>query len=92
MPADAEGAAAQVARRGGAGMAQKASGPTIAVRRSRRLDDRRAEAQIALIDELEPDVFLMQEAKSFEAGGDALLHALEADQNARVPCREEIIA
>ena len=45
----------------------------------------------ALIDELEPDVFLMQEVKSFEAGGDALPHALEADQNARVPCREEII-
>ena len=41
-------------------------------------DDRRAEAQIALVHELRPDVFLMQEAKGFEAGGGTLLHALEA--------------
>lgn len=42
------------------------------------LNDRRAGAQIVLIDELEPNVVLMQEAKSFEADGDALLLALEA--------------
>lgn len=40
-------------------------------------DDRRASAQIALIEELRPDVFLMQEAKGFDAAGGALLHALE---------------
>jgi hypothetical protein len=27
------------------------------------IDDRRAQAQIGLLDELKPDVFLMQEAK-----------------------------
>lgn len=41
-------------------------------------DDRRAETQVALINEMQPDVFLMQEAKGFEAGGGALLHAFEA--------------
>jgi hypothetical protein len=41
-------------------------------------DDRRAQAQVELISSLNPDVFLMQEAKHFEAGGNALLHALEA--------------
>ncbi|PGH56843.1 endonuclease/exonuclease/phosphatase [Azospirillum palustre] len=41
-------------------------------------DDRRAEAQIGLIGDLKPDVFLMQEAKGFDAGGNALLYALEA--------------
>jgi exodeoxyribonuclease III len=41
-------------------------------------DDRRAQRQIELITNLRPDVFLMQEAKGFEAGGGALLHALEA--------------
>lgn len=41
-------------------------------------DDRRAQAQIGLINELKPDVFLMQEAKGFDADGGAWLHALEA--------------
>lgn len=40
-------------------------------------DDRRARSQVALIEELEPHVFLMQEAKGFDANGGALLHALE---------------
>ncbi|MFN4277529.1 MAG: endonuclease/exonuclease/phosphatase family protein [Ferrovibrio sp.] len=41
-------------------------------------DDRRAAAQIKLIAGIKPDVFLMQEAKGFDAAGGALLHALEA--------------
>lgn len=41
-------------------------------------DERRAIAQIDVINQVAPDVFLMQEAKGFEAGGGALLHALEA--------------
>jgi exodeoxyribonuclease III len=41
-------------------------------------DDRRAQAQIELIRQVKPDVLLMQEAKGFEAGGGAMLHALEA--------------
>lgn len=41
-------------------------------------DDRRAAAQIELIAGIRPDVFLMQEAKGFDAAGGALLHALEA--------------
>lgn len=41
-------------------------------------DDRRARAQIGLINELRPDVFLMQEAKGFVANGSAWLYALEA--------------
>lgn len=40
--------------------------------------DRRMAAQIALINERQPDVFLMQAAKGFEASGAALLHAFEA--------------
>jgi hypothetical protein len=40
-------------------------------------DDRRAEAQIELIAGIRPDVFLMQEAKGFDAAGGALLHAME---------------
>ena len=40
-------------------------------------DDRRAQAQIGLINEIEPDVFLMQEAKGFDANGGAWLYALE---------------
>lgn len=40
--------------------------------------DTRAQAQIDLIVQHAPDVFLMQEAKGFEAGGGAMLHALEA--------------
>jgi endonuclease/exonuclease/phosphatase family metal-dependent hydrolase len=40
-------------------------------------DNRRALAQIGLLDEIKPDVFLMQEAKGFDVGGGALLHALE---------------
>jgi endonuclease/exonuclease/phosphatase family metal-dependent hydrolase len=42
-------------------------------------DDRRARAQIELIDKLRPDVFLMQEAKGLDASGGALLFALEAN-------------
>jgi len=41
-------------------------------------DDRRAQAQVGLINELRPDVFLMQEAKGFEANGGAWLYAMEA--------------
>ncbi|THF58187.1 endonuclease/exonuclease/phosphatase family protein [Ollibium composti] len=41
-------------------------------------DDRRAQTQIKVISRIKPDVFLMQEAKGFDAAGGALLHALEA--------------
>lgn len=41
-------------------------------------DDRRARAQIELINECKPDVFLMQEARGFDANGGAWLYALEA--------------
>jgi endonuclease/exonuclease/phosphatase family metal-dependent hydrolase len=41
-------------------------------------NNRRARAQISLIEELRPDVFLMQEAKAFDANGGALLYQLEA--------------
>lgn len=41
-------------------------------------DDRRAQAQVGLVNELRPDVFLMQEAKGFESDGGARLYALEA--------------
>lgn len=41
------------------------------------LDDRRACAQVELLQELRPDVFLMQEARSFEARGGDRLYALE---------------
>lgn len=41
-------------------------------------DDRRAKAQIGLINDLKPDVFLMQEAKGFDANGGAWLYALES--------------
>jgi endonuclease/exonuclease/phosphatase family metal-dependent hydrolase len=41
-------------------------------------DDRRAQAQIKVISDINPDVFLMQEAKGFDAGGGVLLHAFEA--------------
>lgn len=41
-------------------------------------DDRRAVAQISLINELKPDVFLMQEAKGFDANGGAWLYSLES--------------
>lgn len=40
-------------------------------------DERRARAQVGLINELRPDVFLMQEAKGFEANGGAWLYTLE---------------
>lgn len=40
-------------------------------------DDRRAEAQIGLINEAGPDVFLMQEARGFDAHGGAWLYSLE---------------
>lgn len=46
-------------------------------------DERRARAQIGLINELRPDVFLMQEAKGFEANGSAWLYALEASLGMR---------
>lgn len=41
-------------------------------------DDRRARAQVGLINDIKPDVFLMQEAKGFDANGGAWLYALEA--------------
>jgi endonuclease/exonuclease/phosphatase family metal-dependent hydrolase len=41
-------------------------------------EDRRARAQIELVNELRPDVFLMQEAKGFDANGSAWLYDLEA--------------
>jgi len=41
-------------------------------------DDRRAQTQIGLINDLKPDVFLMQEAKGFDASGGARLYALES--------------
>jgi len=41
-------------------------------------DDRRAQAQIGLIKDIKPDVFLMQEAKDFDANGSAWLFELEA--------------
>lgn len=40
-------------------------------------NDRRAQAQVALINDVRPDVFLMQEARGFEANGSAWLYALE---------------
>lgn len=40
--------------------------------------DRRAQAQAELINGVRPDVFLMQEAKGFDANGGALLYELEA--------------
>lgn len=40
-------------------------------------DARRAERQVAVIECAAPDVFLMQEARGFDVGGGALLHALE---------------
>lgn len=40
-------------------------------------DASRADLQAKVISDLAPDVFLMQEAKGFEAAGGALLHALE---------------
>lgn len=46
-------------------------------------DDRRARAQVGLINELRPDVFLMQEAKGFDASGGAWLYALEAQLDMR---------
>lgn len=46
-------------------------------------DDRRARTQIDLINELKPDVFLMQEAKVFDANGGCWLYALESGINMR---------
>lgn len=46
-------------------------------------DDRRAQAQIGLINDLKPDVFLMQEAKGFDANGGAWLYALESQVGMR---------
>lgn len=46
-------------------------------------DDRRARAQIGLINELHPDLFLMQETMGFEANGSAWLHALKASLGMR---------
>lgn len=42
-------------------------------------NEHRARAQIELIREFKPDVFLMQEAKGFEANGGAWLYALEKE-------------
>ena len=42
-------------------------------------DDRRAQAQIGLLNDLKPDVFLMQEAKGFDANGGAWLYTLEQE-------------
>jgi endonuclease/exonuclease/phosphatase family metal-dependent hydrolase len=42
------------------------------------VDERRSQSQIDLLNQLKPDVFLMQEAKGFDAGGCALLYALES--------------
>lgn len=42
-------------------------------------DERRAQAQIQLIREYKPDVFLVQEAKGFEVNGGAWLYALEKE-------------
>jgi len=41
-------------------------------------DDRRVQTQIKVVSQIRPDVFLMQEAKGFDASGGALLHALES--------------
>lgn len=46
-------------------------------------DERRAQAQTQLIREYKPDVFLMQEAKGFEANGGAWLYALEKEISMR---------
>lgn len=46
-------------------------------------DDRRAKAQVQLINEIRPDVFLMQEAKGFDANGGAWLYALEQQTGLR---------
>lgn len=45
--------------------------------------DERSTLQIELINSIRPDVFLMQEAKGFDANGSALLHALEAKTGMR---------
>lgn len=42
-------------------------------------DDRRARAQVELLNDIKPDIFLMQEAKGFEANGGEWLYALEAE-------------
>ncbi len=46
-------------------------------------DDRRARLQIGLINDIKPDVFLMQEAKDYDANGGAWLYALEAQISMR---------
>ncbi len=46
-------------------------------------DDRRARVQVDLINEIQPDVFLMQEAKGFETSGAAWLFDLEARSGMR---------
>lgn len=40
-------------------------------------DDRRAQSQIRLVNEVRPDVFLMQEARGFDANGGEWLYPLE---------------
>lgn len=42
------------------------------------VSDARAKAQLDLINQVRPDVYLMQEAKGFDANGSAWLHATEA--------------
>jgi exodeoxyribonuclease-3 len=59
--------------------------------------DRRAQSQAELIDELRPDVFLMQEAKGLDADGGRRLHALEARIGMRgflapAPCTGQHVA
>lgn len=47
------------------------------------LDMRRADAQRRIIDDARPDIFLMQEAKGFDATGSAALYELEAQTGLR---------
>jgi len=61
------------------------------------VDDRRSRAQIELLNELRPDVFLMQEAKGFDAAGCALLYGLESRIGMRgflavAPCTGQHVA
>lgn len=46
-------------------------------------DDRRAAAQIALLNARQPDIFLMQEAKGLDADGGAWLYQMEAQTGMR---------
>jgi hypothetical protein len=48
-----------------------------------KADAGRADAQLRVINGVRPDIFLMQEAKGFDADGGALLYALEAQLRMR---------